>query len=137
VVVPLLNGIDHMDLLRRHFGPEAVLPASIAIESERVRPGVVRQLSPFAVVRLSPGPRADDLRAELDAALARVINDCLQCAPGAVAATKALMNKARFAPPASLVQEASLMFARAALGPEGVEGTSAFVQKRKRKWAPQ
>jgi isohexenylglutaconyl-CoA hydratase len=75
--------------------------------------------------------------AELDAALARVVNECLQCAPGAVAATKALMNKARFAPPASLVQEASLVFARAALGPEGVEGTSAFVQKRKRKWAPQ
>jgi 2-dehydropantoate 2-reductase len=68
VVVPLLNGIDHVEVLRRHFGAEAVLPASIAIESERVRPGVVRQLSPFAVVRLSPGPRADQLRRELDAA---------------------------------------------------------------------
>jgi len=75
--------------------------------------------------------------AELDAAVAHVISDCLQCAPGAVAATKALMNKARFASPSTLVQEASLVFARAALGPEGVEGTSAFVQKRKRKWAPQ
>ena len=74
--------------------------------------------------------------AEIDAALARVINECLQCAPGAVAATKALMAKARFATPASLVQEASQVFARAALGPEGVEGASAFVQKRKPKWAP-
>ena len=73
--------------------------------------------------------------AELDAALARVIDECLQCAPGAVAATKALMAKARFATPASLVQEASLVFARAALGPEGVEGASAFVQKRKPRWA--
>ena len=73
--------------------------------------------------------------AELDAALARVINECLQCAPGAVAATKALMAKARFATPASLVQEASLVFARAALGPEGTEGASAFVQKRKPRWA--
>jgi isohexenylglutaconyl-CoA hydratase len=73
--------------------------------------------------------------AELDAALARVIGECLQCAPGAVAATKALMAKARFATPASLVQEASLVFARAALGPEGVEGASAFVQKRKPRWA--
>jgi isohexenylglutaconyl-CoA hydratase len=75
--------------------------------------------------------------AELDAALARVISECLQCAPGAVAATKALMAKARFASPSTMVQEASLVFARAALGPEGVEGTTAFVQKRKRKWAPQ
>ena len=66
VVVPLLNGLDHVEVLRRHFGPDAVLPASIAIESERVRPGVVRQLSPFAVVRLSPGPRAEELRGELD-----------------------------------------------------------------------
>jgi isohexenylglutaconyl-CoA hydratase len=75
--------------------------------------------------------------AELDAALARVIDECLQCAPGAVAATKALMAKARVVPAASLVQDASLVFARAALGPEGVEGASAFVQKRKPKWAPQ
>jgi hypothetical protein len=28
------------------------------------------------------------------------------------------------------------VFARAALGPEGVEGASAFVHKRKPKWAP-
>jgi 2-dehydropantoate 2-reductase len=66
VVVPLLNGLDHVDLLRRHFGLDAVLPASIAVESERVRPGVVRQLSSFAIVQLSPGPRAEGIRAELD-----------------------------------------------------------------------
>jgi isohexenylglutaconyl-CoA hydratase len=61
----------------------------------------------------------------------------LQCAPGAVAATKALIAKARFAPPAELVQEAAQVFARAARGAEGVEGATAFVQKRKPKWAPQ
>jgi 2-dehydropantoate 2-reductase len=66
VVVPLLNGLDHVELLRRHFGFDAVLPASIAVESERVRPGLVRQLSSFAVARLAPGPRADELRGELD-----------------------------------------------------------------------
>jgi isohexenylglutaconyl-CoA hydratase len=74
---------------------------------------------------------------ELDAALARVLDELLQCAPGAVAATKALIAKARFAPPAELVQEAAQVFARAALGPEGVEGATAFVQKRKPQWAPQ
>ena len=66
VVVPLLNGLDHVELLRRRFG--VVLPASIAIESERVHPGVVRQLSNFAVARLSPHLRAEELREELDGA---------------------------------------------------------------------
>lgn len=75
VVVPLLNGLDHVDVLRRRFGV-AVLPASITIESERVRPGVVRQLSSFASVRLSPRPCAAQLRGELgDAGLTVSIGD--------------------------------------------------------------
>jgi len=82
VVVPLLNGLDHVELLRRHFGLDAVLAGSIAIESERVAPGVVRQLSPFAVVRLAPGPLANEIRSELDdagfdAAVARSEADVL------------------------------------------------------------
>lgn len=72
----------------------------------------------------------------LDAALARVLNDILRCAPGAIAATKALLVKARFAPPASLVPEAAAVFSRAVLGAEGIEGTTAFVQKRPPSWAP-
>ncbi len=74
--------------------------------------------------------------AALDAALAQVLVDILQCAPGAVAATKALIAKARFQSPASLVQEAAQVFSAAALGSEGVEGTTAFLQKRKAKWCP-
>ena len=38
-VVPLLNGIDHVALLRARFGHERVVPASIAVEAERVAPG--------------------------------------------------------------------------------------------------
>ena len=72
--------------------------------------------------------------AALEAALQHVLGDILQCAPGAVAATKALMAKARFADPQSLVGEAAKVFTRAVLGPEGVEGTTAFVQKRKPNW---
>lgn len=68
VVVPLLNGIDHVELLRRRFSDDTVLAASIVIESERVEPGVVRQLSSFAIVRLAPGPEAERLRSELEAA---------------------------------------------------------------------
>ncbi|MGH3079935.1 MAG: ketopantoate reductase family protein [Gaiellaceae bacterium] len=65
VVVPLLNGLEHLNLLRRRYGAGAVLAATIAIESERVEPGHVRQLSSFANVVLSPAPNADDLREEL------------------------------------------------------------------------
>ena len=65
VVVPLLNGLEHVDVLRRHFAAEAVLAASIAIESERAAPGSVRQLSVFALVQLAPGPDADSLLDEL------------------------------------------------------------------------
>jgi 2-dehydropantoate 2-reductase len=65
VVVPLLNGLDHVELLRRRFDPARVRPASIAIESERVEPGLVRQPSTFVFVVLSPSPQAEDLRSEL------------------------------------------------------------------------
>jgi 2-dehydropantoate 2-reductase len=65
VIVPLLNGLEHVDLLRRRFGVAAVLPAAVAIESERVEPRRVRQLSGFAIVELAPGPRAEELRNEL------------------------------------------------------------------------
>lgn len=65
VIVPLLNGLDHVELLRRRYGATAVLAATIAIESERVEPGLVRQLSPFATAVLSPGPQAEEIRNEL------------------------------------------------------------------------
>lgn len=74
--------------------------------------------------------------ADLDTALARVLNDILQCAPGALAATKALLRQARLQPPAALVPQAAQVFAQAALGEEGVEGTSAFVAKRRPAWVP-
>jgi isohexenylglutaconyl-CoA hydratase len=72
----------------------------------------------------------------LDNAVAAVVAEILQCAPGAVAATKALIAKARLHTPASLVREAAAVFSKAALGPEGLEGTAAFLQKRKPGWAP-
>jgi 2-dehydropantoate 2-reductase len=76
VVVPLLNGLDHVELLRRWFGPTRVVAASITIESERVEAGRVRQLSPFASVRLSPAPQAEALRDELvDAGLAASVGE--------------------------------------------------------------
>jgi 2-dehydropantoate 2-reductase len=64
VVVPLLNGLDHVDVLRRRFG-ERVLAASIAIESERADVGRFRQKSAFAEVALAPGARAAQICGEL------------------------------------------------------------------------
>ncbi len=46
-VVPLLNGIDHVAILRRHFGAGRVIPATIAGEMERVAPGRIVHPSPF------------------------------------------------------------------------------------------
>jgi isohexenylglutaconyl-CoA hydratase len=72
----------------------------------------------------------------LDAAVAAVLADILRCAPGAIAATKTLIAKARFSSPASLVEEAAQVFSAAALGAEGIEGTAAFIAKRKPSWVP-
>jgi isohexenylglutaconyl-CoA hydratase len=74
--------------------------------------------------------------AALEAATLRVVGEILQCAPGAVAATKDLIARARFAKPASLVQRAAEVFSEAALGAEGIEGTSAFLGKRRASWVP-
>jgi 2-dehydropantoate 2-reductase len=40
-VVSLLNGIDHVALLRARFGHDRVVPASIGVEAERVAPGKI------------------------------------------------------------------------------------------------
>lgn len=53
LVVPLLNGLDHMDVLRRHFGPETVAAGTIRIESDRPRTGHIVQTSPFLRVDLA------------------------------------------------------------------------------------
>lgn len=47
-IVPLLNGIDHVSVLRARYGSERVIPATIAGEFERVRPGHIVHRTPFA-----------------------------------------------------------------------------------------
>jgi isohexenylglutaconyl-CoA hydratase len=69
-------------------------------------------------------------------ALDKVLQQILQCAPGAIAQTKALLDQARRRDRAAMVQRAAEVFVAAAQGPEGIEGTSAFLAKRKPKWAP-
>jgi isohexenylglutaconyl-CoA hydratase len=147
------------------FGLACVADVTIAGESARFRLpeaslGVVpAQIAPYLVERLGTsqarrlavtGGRIDATTAlalglvhelhadgELDAALQRVLHQILQNAPQAVAATKALIAKARLHSPASLIQEAAEVFSRAALSAEGTEGQTAFLGKRKAKWMPQ
>src|SRR5437660_11782853 len=51
-IVPLLNGVDHVEVLRAHFGRDRVLPATIAVEAERIAPGRFVQRSPFVNLNL-------------------------------------------------------------------------------------
>jgi len=52
-VVPLLNGVDHVAVLRTRFGPEHVVPGTIAVEAERIAPGRFIQRSPFVRFNLA------------------------------------------------------------------------------------
>jgi 2-dehydropantoate 2-reductase len=47
-IVPLLNGVDHIAALSKKYGAEKIIPATIAVESERVAPGHIIHRSPFA-----------------------------------------------------------------------------------------
>lgn len=73
-------------------------------------------------------------QAELDACIAQVLAQIRKCAPGAVAATKDLMNRAGTVEHELLLDEAADRFAAAVRGPEGQEGTMAFLQKRRPAW---
>jgi len=75
---------------------------------------------------------------ELDAQLERVLAELARCAPGAVATTKRLVLAAAAAHGdelEALLDAAAEDFARAARGPESLEGMTAFIQKRRPHWA--
>jgi 2-dehydropantoate 2-reductase len=56
LVLPLLNGLDHMELLRERFGPGRVAAGTIRIEADRPKTGLVVHTSPFLRIDLA----ADD-----------------------------------------------------------------------------
>ena len=58
MVVPLLNGVDHIEVLRQRFGADRVVPATIAVEAERVAPGQFVQRSPFVRLNLAASGEA-------------------------------------------------------------------------------
>ena len=78
LVVPLLNGVDHMALLRRRYG--RVAAAAIRVESERTSTGRIVQRTPFIRVDLAAppgeGPAVEAVARGLDhAGLQAVVTD--------------------------------------------------------------
>ena len=63
LIVPLLNGVEHVDYLRRRYPAATVAAATIKVESTRVGSGDVRHSSPFASIALAepaePAERGD------------------------------------------------------------------------------
>jgi 2-dehydropantoate 2-reductase len=59
IVIPMLNGIDHMEMLRATYPPGQVAAAAIRVEAERPEPGRVIQRGPFIVADFAvSGPAA-------------------------------------------------------------------------------
>lgn len=72
LVLPLLNGLDHLSSLRRFFDPATVAAGSIRVESDRPQPGVIVHTSPFLRVDIAGPPtlrgRCEALAATLEQA---------------------------------------------------------------------
>lgn len=58
LVIPLLNGLEHMETLRSRFGATTVAAGVIRIESDRAGPAEIVQTSPSVRVDLAAGHRA-------------------------------------------------------------------------------
>ena len=65
LVVPLLNGLDHVALLRERFGQERVVAGTIRIEAVRAAPGRIVHTSPFLRVEVAPRSRPAEAFAHL------------------------------------------------------------------------
>ncbi|AZE62394.1 MULTISPECIES: enoyl-CoA hydratase/isomerase family protein [Pseudomonas] len=120
-----------------------LLPAQIA-------PFVVKRIGLTQARRLAlTAARFDGVEAErlgvvhfveLDAqALAQrldeVLGQVLQCAPAANARTKSLLLASVDEPLGAVLDRGAQWFAEAVASEEGIEGTQAFVHKRKPRWA--
>jgi 2-dehydropantoate 2-reductase len=64
LVLPLLNGLDHIALLREHFPAASVLAGTIRVEADRPAPGEVVHTSPFLLIEMAceDPASAEDMR---------------------------------------------------------------------------
>ncbi len=66
LIVPLLNGVDHIAVLRSRFGDKSVVPATIAVGADRIAEGKFVQGS---IVRLTLAASSEPMLGELLARL--------------------------------------------------------------------
>ncbi len=53
LVLPLLNGLEHLAVLRERFEEGSVLAGTIRVEADRPEPGVIVHTSPFLLVEMA------------------------------------------------------------------------------------
>jgi len=99
LLVPLLNGIDHVALLRERYPATSVVPATIRIESTRIRPGAIRQTSPFAAIAIADSREHHGRLEHMVAELKTAGFDAQLCADE----TAMLWNKLAFLVPLALL----------------------------------
>jgi 2-dehydropantoate 2-reductase len=63
VVVPFLNGVDHVDVLRHIYGT-GVVAGTVRVASTRTAPGLIEHSSPFVQVELALADDLDDQHRE-------------------------------------------------------------------------
>jgi 2-dehydropantoate 2-reductase len=66
LVLPLLNGLDHLAVLRERFGSDTVLAGTIRVEADRPEPGVVLHTSPFLLIEMAAHNASGSAGDELD-----------------------------------------------------------------------
>ncbi|WP_203923556.1 ketopantoate reductase family protein [Rugosimonospora africana] len=68
LVLPLLNGVEHLPLLRTRFPAAQVVAGAIRVETTRVAPGRIEHTSPFSGIEVAsdtaPGERVEALAAQ-------------------------------------------------------------------------
>jgi 2-dehydropantoate 2-reductase len=72
LVIPFLNGLEHVEFLRTVYPPASVAAATIRIETTRAAAGLIRQTSPFASIDMAASSsnrdRVESIAAHLRAA---------------------------------------------------------------------
>jgi 2-dehydropantoate 2-reductase len=101
VIVPLLNGVDHVAALRARFAPQSVIPGAIAVEGERLAEGHFAQRS---MVRLSVAANGEPALGALLAQLHERLGFVCQFVPDELTL---LWTKLSFLAPFALVTSAS------------------------------
>lgn len=60
MVVPFLNGVEHVALLRTRLPEAVVVPATIRMQTARAAQTIIEQRSPFALIEIDRGQPVDN-----------------------------------------------------------------------------